>query len=61
MAQTRPTTSKQRIQLKVIDVETGEEHISGDIVVVRGFCSYSSSTCTGSVPTLNGPPVRVQE
>lgn len=37
MAQTERRSAKQRIQLKVIDVATGEEHVSGDIVVVRDF------------------------
>ena len=61
MAQTERRSHKQRIQLKVIDVGTGEEQVSGDIIVVRGFCSYSCSTCTGCIPSVNGPPERVQE
>jgi len=61
MAQSERRAAKQRIQLKVIDVATGEEQVSGDIVVVRGFCSYSCSTCTGCIPTVNGPVERAQE
>jgi len=47
---------KQHIVLKVTDVETGAEQISGDLTVVPGFgfcCSCSSSS-------LTSPPVVFQ-
>jgi len=55
MAETKPS-NKQRIQIKVVDVDTNEERVSGDIVVVRGFCTYCCSCSTiltgdGPVPT----------
>lgn len=52
--------NKQRIQLKVVDVATGEEQVSGDIVVVRGFCSYCCS-CSTVLAGSGGPPERLQQ
>jgi len=56
MAQSERSGHKQRIQLKVIDVASGEEQISGDIVVVRGFCSWGCCCCNWPVvtPPRNG-------
>jgi hypothetical protein len=47
--------NKQRIQIKVTDVGTNEERVSGDIVVVRGFCSYSC--CSSNYPPVVDGPV----
>jgi len=51
-------TNKQRIQLKVIDVDTNEERVTGDIVVVRGFCTYCCTSCT--VLADGGPVLQAQ-
>jgi hypothetical protein len=48
--------NKQRIQLKVVDIDTNEERVSGEIVVVRGFCTYCCSTC--SLCDVSPGPVR---
>jgi hypothetical protein len=53
-------TNKQRIQIKVVDIDTNEERVSGEIVVVRGFCTYCCSSCT-ILAGDGGGPVRVQQ
>jgi hypothetical protein len=43
-------SDKQRIQIKVVDIDTNEERVSGEIVVVRGFCTYCCTSCTWHYP-----------
>jgi hypothetical protein len=54
------TSNKQRIQLKITDLDTNEERVSGDMVVVRGFCSYSCccSNLVSTTPLPDGPVVK---
>jgi hypothetical protein len=43
-------TTKHRIQIKVIDVATGEEQISGEMVVLPGYCcSWCCCTVHGCI------------
>jgi hypothetical protein len=55
VAPSDPKPGKHRVQIKVTDVDSGEERYSTDIVVGPGrFCSYccTSSSC---VPVIDGP------
>lgn len=52
MAQTTRATSRQRVQVKVIDVETGEERFSSETVIVGGHCSFCCS-CSNTIPVVN--------
>jgi hypothetical protein len=53
---------KQRISLKITDVETGAEQLAGDITVLPGYgfsCSCSSSSLTTVVSPV-GPVKQAQ-
>jgi hypothetical protein len=45
---------KQRIQIKITNVETGEEQVSSDTVVLPGFCSHCC--CTTTILDVRPPP-----
>jgi hypothetical protein len=46
----------QRVQVRVIDVATGEEQVSGELTVLPGHCSWGCCCCNWPVVT---PPPRV--
>jgi hypothetical protein len=59
MAQTEKT-GKQRIQIKIFDVDSGVERSSTEMIVVgpHSFCSC----CSSCIPVVEGPgPVRAQQ
>ena len=48
---------KQRVSIKITDLETGAEQLAGDITVLPGFgfsCSCSTSSLT-TLPVAGGP------
>jgi hypothetical protein len=54
-------TGKHRIQVKVVDIDTNEERLSGDLVVMRGYCCSCTNWWWGVGPSDPGGPVRSQQ
>jgi len=50
-------TGKHRIQVKVVDIDTNEERLSGDLVVMRGYCCSCTNWWWGVGPSDPGGPV----
>jgi hypothetical protein len=54
MAQSAQPGHRQRITVRVVDAATGEEHLSGELTILPGFCSYSC--CSSHHPVVRPPP-----
>jgi hypothetical protein len=49
---------KQRIEIKITDLETGTEQMAGEFRVIPGFCYCCYCSCSCCWPVVSTGPVR---
>ena len=61
MAQSERRSSKQRIHVRVVDLETGNEQVSGELTIIPGFCCVGCCCSTNWWPPRPNGPIPLPE